>query len=373
MTLITSRIPRNISLLTLLTSLTLPLAHADMVSPTPPSAPIINSSVHAKNEVTQNTLIKGVYQVEYSAKRHLLYAAVAGDRTNANDHGMLLAIDPVTLNITAHLPTQARPFGLALNDTRGRLYTSDTLNASISMFDLEHDGRLIGSVRLSEKASGDSKYPFRPREIRLDATHHRLYVSALAEQGRIYVLDSRTLDTVKVFDNVGKKPTGLALDTHRQRLFLSNGDGDIQILSTDDGRQLGRLNVGTLPLNLLFDAKTQRLYATDYKGAAVVSIDVRDSTQPRIAQRLATEKGPVALLALPTHHLLAVTEHDAGSVALFDLRTGQLVKRIVLGDQPNSLAAMTAQSTLFVSVKQPRARDLSTPGPDRIVRIEMTK
>lgn len=361
-----SRVSHRIGLFILLTGLALPFAKADTI------APSAVSSVSAAG-TTQNTLTRGVYQVEYSAKRHKLYAAVAGDRTDANDHGMLLTIDPATLNITARLPTQARPFGLALDDKRGRLYTSDTLDASISMFDLQHEGRLMASVRLSEKANEDSKYPFRPREIRLDSTHHRLYVSALAEEGRIYVLDSRTLDTVNIFDNVGKKPTGLALDTAQQRLFLSNGDGEIQILSTNDGHLLSRLKVGTLPLNLLFDARTQRLYATDYKDSAVISINVQDSTQPRIVQRIPTEKGPVALLALPHHHLLAVTEHDAGNVALFDLRNGRLVKRIALGDQPNSLAAAPEQSLLFISAKQPRAKDLSTPGPDRIVRVEMAK
>ena len=369
MNALNSRLARRIGVLSLVTGLTLPLAHAD----TTPVTPAAVQTAATDSRITQNVLTKGVYQVEYSAKRHMLYAAVAGDRTDTNDHGSLLVIDPTTLKISARIATDVRPFGLALDDTLGRLYTSDTLDASISMFDLQHNGRLMKSVRLSEKSDTDGKYPYRPREIRLDAAHHRLYISALAEQGRIYVLDSRTLETLNVFDNVGKKPTGLAIDAAKQRLFLSNGDGDVQVLSMQDGRLLGHLNVGTLPLNLLYDGATQHLYATDYKGQAIVSIDVKDSTQPRLEQRIATEKGPVALLAVPQRHAIAVTEHDAGNVALFDTRNGQLIERFTLGNQPNSLAAVSGKPTLFVSVKQPRAKDLSTPGPDSIVRIDVSK
>lgn len=356
----------SVSMFALLAGLMLPLAHADSVLPAPSS-----QTATAADHITQNALAKGIYQIEYSAKQHLLYAAVAGDRTDANDHGSLLIIDPATLNINARISTQARPFGLALDDDLGHLYTSDTLDASISMFDTKHRGQLLKSVQLSEKNHGDGKYPFRPREIRLDAAHQRLYVSALAEQGRIYVLDSRTLETLDVFDNVGKKPTGLALDAARQRLFLSNGDGDVQILSVQNGHQLGRIHVGTLPLNLLYDAVEQRLFATDVKEHTVISINVRDSAHPKVDQRIATEAGPVALLAIPSRHALVVTEHDAGSVALFDSHSGQLIKRFALGEQPNSLALVPGQPTLFVSVKQPRAKDLSTPSPDKIVRIDV--
>ena len=363
----TPRLARGFAILSVLTGLTLPVTvHANA-----PSAAATATAQPSTEHLTRNALVKGIYQLEYSPKRHMLYAAVAGDRTDAKDQGTLLAIDPNTLHITARMPTQARPFGLALDDDLGRLYTSDTLEASISMFDLQHGGRLMTSTRLSEKTGDDGKYPYRPREIRLDAAHHRLYVSALAEQGRIYVLDSRTLSTISVFDNVGKKPTGLALDTDHQRFFLSNGDGDVQIRATDDGRLLGHVNVGTLPLNLLYDAASQRVYATDYKGEAVVSIDVHDSALPRIEQRIATAKGPVALLALPSQQALVVTEHDAGTVAVFDLQSGQLRQRVTLEDQPNSLAAVAGQPSVFVSVKQARAKDLSTPGPDSVVRIDL--
>lgn len=350
-------------------SLTLP----SLSFATPSDTPVTPPAGALPSTVKQHALAKGLYQLEYSPHHHRLYAAVAGDRTDPNDHGALLAIDPDTLQITARYPTQARPFGLALDDNAGRLYTSDTLEGSISLFDLNHDGHLIKSVRLAEKAPGEEKYPFRPREIRLDIAHHRLYVSALAEQGRIYVLDSRTLDTVSIFNNVGKKPTGLAIDSKGQRLFLSNGDGEIQILSAQDGQLLGREKVGILPLNLLYDEASQRLYATDYKAHHLTIIDVKDSVRPQVIQQIPTGQGPVSLLALSDHQTLAVTEHDAGSIGIFDLRTGQRQGEIPLGYQPNSLAIVPGHQTLFVSVKQPRNKDLSTEGLDSIARIDLSR
>ena len=104
----------------------------------------------------------------------------------------------------------------------------------------------------------------------------------------------------------------------------------------------------------------------------MIDINVKDSANPTVVQRITTDSGPVALLGLPGRRALAVTEHDAGIVGLFDPRTGQRLGRFSLGDQPNSIAVIPGANALFISIKQPRAKDFSTPGLDSVARIDVT-
>lgn len=334
------------------------MAASPHVNQAPPTAAI--------HEVT---LDKGVYEVAYSTRLHQLLVAVSGDRAQAEDRGYITVLNPDTLEIQARYPTQARPFGLALDDEQGELYTTNTVDATVSKYDLTHHGQHLGTVRLAEKTSDMARYPYRPREARLDTANHRLYVTGLADNGCLYVIDTQTMTLIHTIEHLGLRPSALAIDTTHRRLFVSNAQGEVIIISMDTLSEETRIPIGGLPLNMIYDSAQQRLYAADYQNHDIKIIDVRPGTPFKVQHQLTTADGPLSLAIDPARHKLHVTERLNGTVSTFDLEHLTLVERVALPPYPNSLAIDNRTGTRFVTIKQERSKDKTKDRAESVGRL----
>lgn len=317
----------------------------------------------------QTTLDKGVYEVAYSPQRRQVLVAVSGDRTQEADRGYIAVLNPDTLAVDARYPTAFRPFGLALDDSAGMLYTTNTVDSTVSKYDIAHGGRLIDTLRLSDKAPDDLRYPYRPREARLDHQRHRLYVTGLAEDGRLYVIDTRTMKLVSTINHMGPRPSALDYDADHHRIFVGNAQGEVVVISADTLKEEARFAVGGLPLNLVYDSARQTLYVADYQQNVVHVVEARSGQPYKTVSQLVTEKGPLALMIDPRHDTLTVTERLNGSVSTFDLKTQALIKRDAVSSFPNSLALDPVHGVRFVTIKQERTKDKAKDRPEAVGRL----
>lgn len=329
----------------------------------PPPNEQSNTAVH------QVTLDKGLYELVYSSRLNQVLVAVSGDRTQPEDHGYIAALTPDTLETQARYPTQARPFGLALDDEHGWLYTTNTIDATVSKYDIRHQGQHLSTLRLADKTPDMPRYPYRPREARIDTAQHRLYVTGLAEDGRLYVINTDTMALLHTVEHLGLRPSALAIDTAQHRLFVGNAAGEVIVLSTKTLKEEMRLPIGGLPLNMTYDAARQRLYAADYEQHTIKVIDARPNKPLTLSHHLTTADGPLSLAIDSTGHTLYVTERLNGSIAAFDLDRLTLLHRVLLPPFPNSLAIDSRSNAPLVTIKQERSKDKTQDQPEAVGRL----
>lgn len=333
----------------------------------------------AQPHIQRQQIGNGVYEVAYSARHHELYVAQAGDFKAPSPQGHIQVLDPDTLKIKRTLTLPLPAFSLALDDTRDRLYVGHTLDAAVSIIDtrsgIEDNARLLNTITLATKAPTDKYFPLHPRELHLSDNGDRLYVSAVAGDGKVFVIDTQQQMLEHTIDHMGKWTSGLALDDAHNRLFVSNADGHVMEVSTQTFANRATFDAGIHPVNIAYDSTTQRLYAADSKGHRVLVLDANaqhPAGQYPVIATLEGLQGPLALLIDPSRKRLYVTDRDGGQLNVYALSDQQATAPIAqypLKVFPNSLANDPRSGALFISIKQKTNKDTKPQGTEDVVRI----
>lgn len=338
------------------------------------AAPATTSGV-----IQRHALGQGLYEVAFSQRHHELYVAQAGNFKDTQAKGHIQVLDPETLTLKRTITLPLRAFSLALDDAQDRLYVGHTLDAAVSILDMrpeiKDDVRTLATITVATKAPTDKYFPVHPRELRLSDDGRRLYVSAVAGDGKVYVIDTQQQKLEHTIEHMGKWTSGLALDDDHQRLFVSNADGHVIELSTQTFAPRATFEAGVHPVNIAYDCTTQRLYAADSKGHRVQVMDVNTTHSagryPTIAS-LDQVKGPLALLIDATQQRLYVTDRDGGQLnvyALSDQQSASPIARYPMEVFPNSLVKDPQSGALFITIKQKLHDDMTLNGQEDIARI----
>lgn len=330
-------------------------------------------AVTATPTVQRQAFTQGAYELAYSARQNAVYAVFSGGFGATAVPSKVLKLDPGTLAVQAEIALERKGFGVALDDAAGRLYVGNTVDTSVTVVDLV-SGKAVGLVQLMQKvrmADGKERYSHDLRELVVDAANHRLYVTGHSFEGSVlFVVDTRTLKVVKTIPGLGKtKAPGLVLDAAGSRVFTSNLFGEILVIDTDKLEVTRRIQTEIeQPMNLVYDAPSKRLFATDqglsmirsmqekgqagfrsaHPGNRVAVVDVDSG---KLVHSIATGAGPLALLLDASRKRLYVTERSAGTVSAYDSETYQRLGTAAVPTLPNSLALDARSNTLFVSIK----------------------
>lgn len=357
-------------------------APARAATPAEPAGPLLLDTERHR------VLAPGLYEIVYSARRHAVYTASAGHRQDPSSPSEILRLDPDTLAVQARIPLSEKGFGLALDDEADRLYVGHSLAPAVSVIDTRSDTRLA-TVRLAREtrdAKGELRYPHHLRQLMLDRDRHRLYAPGLwFDDSALYVLDTRRLALERVIPGLGFVAAGIALDAPGNRLFVSNMAGQIHVFDTGTLARLRTMEIeADQPLNLVYDAATRRLLATDQglpfiqsmaasmlpdfkskgPGNRVIALDPDTG---RLLASQPTDEGPIALLLDAPRQRLFVTHRAGSSVTVFDSRSGRRLDTIPLRGHPNSLAYDHAGATLYITLTAAE----NAPGETResVVRV----
>lgn len=338
----------------------------------------------------QKPVAQGLYEIVHSARQGAVFVASAGGRGEGGPPAQILKLDPNSLEPLARIALPGKGFGLALDDAADRLYITDATDASVTVVDTA-TGAVTGQVRLAEKTTDDegrAGFPFHCRELALDTIAGRLYAPCHSMQDSVLcVIDTARLEVETRLTGFGFVATGIATDPSRQRLFISNAEGQVITVATDLP-QITRTvaTPGDQLMNIALDPVGGRIFATDQgheffetlwtrhlpgysrKGSGNQLL-VLDAASGAAIRRIPTGPGPLAVLYDPRRQLICVTERSGAAVSLFDSESYALKDRITLEGHPNSLALDDRSGILYVTAK---LGDTGTAGaPDLVARIAL--
>lgn len=296
---------------------------------------VVDLSNKDKFEVTKAEIGERAYQSALSADGKLYVSTARGP----NEESRLLRLDADTLEFEAEaeLPKSAAEkdglidvFGIAVDNAGGKVWTTNTLNETVTVYDTE----TLKPVKVFEEGSVQH-----PREVVIDEKAKRAYVSA-ALSGNVEVYDTEKLEHIETISfeaNRGRDLFGtmaLVLDAEGEKLYSVSRDtpyvGWIDLASGESTTvKVPAISGGS---GLARDPETGRLFVASQETNNVVVLD-KDG---KVLSDTYVGAGAVSVVWDPaTGHAYAATR-AGGTIAVLDA-DGKLVANLAADETPNHL------------------------------------
>ena len=319
-------------------------------------------------EDLNQALGKGVYELAVSPKDNALFVATA--QNSSGDGGTVFRLDPATLAVQQSINTELKSFGAAINPQTNVLYIGNTVNGSVTAIDAS-SGKVLNTLVLDSRKRSETVRPLQPRQVAVDAKTNRVYITGLGPQSVVWVVDGSTLKLVSTIPNTGKMGTGLAVDSDAQKVYVTNGDGELVTINARTNAIEKKQKIDGdkehFFLNIALDTRGQRAFLTDSKQAQVLVVDLRNQ---QVIQRIDVPES-LAVLFNGERDELYVTHRKAGEVSIIDASSYKVKRTVKTPALPNSLALSADGKVLYVSVKQPGSRKAPPKNPDSVMRIAL--
>ncbi|RZK05581.1 MAG: YncE family protein [Pantoea sp.] len=311
---------------------------------------------------------KGVYELAVSPKDNALFVATA--QNSSGDGGTVFRLDPATLAVQQSINTELKSFGAAINPQTNVLYIGNTVNGSVTAIDAS-SGKVLNTLVLDSRKRSETVRPLQPRQVAVDAKTNRVYITGLGPQSVVWVVDGSTLKLVSTIPNTGKMGTGLAVDSDAQKVYVTNGDGELVTINARTNAIEKKQKIDGdkehFFLNIALDTRGQRAFLTDSKQAQVLVVDLRNQ---QVIQRIDVPES-LAVLFNGERDELYVTHRKAGEVSIIDASSYKVKRTVKTPALPNSLALSADGKVLYVSLKQPGSRKAPPKNPDSVMRIAL--
>jgi YVTN family beta-propeller protein len=319
-------------------------------------------------EDLNQALGKGVYELAVSPKDNALFVATA--QNSSGNGGTVFRLDPATLAVQQSINTELKSFGAAINPQTNVLYIGNTVNGSVTAIDAS-SGKVLNTLVLDSRKRSETVRPLQPRQVAVDAKTNRVYITGLGPQSVVWVVDGSTLKLVSTIPNTGKMGTGLAVDSDAQKVYVTNGDGELVTINARTNAIEKKQKIDGdkehFFLNIALDTRGQRAFLTDSKQAQVLVIDLRNQ---QVIQRIDVPES-LAVLFNGDRDELYVTHRKTGEVSIIDASSYKVKRTVKTPALPNSLALSADGKVLYVSVKQPGSRKAPPKNPDSVMRIAL--
>ncbi|WNU99108.1 hypothetical protein RS584_15520 [Enterobacter sp. DTU_2021_1002640_1_SI_PRY_ASU_LCPMC_013] len=286
------------------------------------------------------------YQSAVSADGTLFVTSARGPK----DGSRLLRLNAGTLAVEAEaeLPKdrkgeQIGVFGVGVDNVHDHVWTTNTLAETVTVY----DAKTLSVVKVFSEGS-----VAHPRDVIIDESHNRAYVSA-ALTGFVEVYDTNTLEHVGQLEFLVERgktlfnSTDLALDSTGGKLYGVSRDtpwvGWIDL-------KTGKSTTVKVPeargaTDIARDPETGRLYVASQETNNVVVLDASGKV---LADTYIGAGGVSVVWDAVTSQVFAATR-AGGTVAVLD-RDGKLVANIPVDDTPNHLAVATDGAVYLVSM-----------------------
>lgn len=288
----------------------------------------------------------GLYEISSSTADGSIWVAAVG---SGNAEGArLVALDPITLEERRFIDMDDAPgFGVAINNRTQTLYTSNTRVGNMSAVDLQ-----TGEITLIER-DGVEGVPHLYRVV-VDEANNRVYATAADTPGNIWVVNGATNTLERVIENVGARPTGLALDAAGNRLYASNiDDNEIAVIDLTTYEVINKIPTqGERSTQLAFDPATKRLFVGNQGTNDISVIDVQTAS---VVRKVPTGGQPVGVAFHPQTNQIYVAARADGVLTVIDGTTYEQVASIEIGTFPNTIHIDSTSGKVYVTNKARRA------------------
>jgi YVTN family beta-propeller protein len=257
----------------------------------------------------------------------------AGRRLFVTRQDHVDVIDTATGRRSAAIADTLGVHGIALAPDQRRGYSSNGGAASVTMFDLEtlrtlKTGKVSGTNpdaivyepvgrhvftfnggsanatvldALTLDVIATIALPDKPEFAVVDGTG-RVYVNIESAAGQLVVIDAKALAVVATWQLPGcARPTGLAFDPARLRLFSVCAAGTLVVTDARSGRQVQTLPIGEHPDAAAFDQGLGLVFSSNGDGTLTI-IHADDPDHYRVAATLMTQKSARTMALDPVSH-----------------------------------------------------------------------
>jgi DNA-binding beta-propeller fold protein YncE len=158
--------------------------------------------------------------------------------------------------------------------------------------------------------------PGRPRWAVYDAAHDRFLVN-VRDPAVVAVVDAETSRVVDTWSVSSPGPHGLDLDGAGGRVFVACDRRDLIGLSTNDGRELGSVEIAGEPDAIWFDGAADSVYVA--VGSPGV-VQVVDTSRMAVLETVVTEEGAKTTALDTQRRVLYVFKPKSCSLAAYRLQ-----------------------------------------------------
>ena len=197
--------------------------------------------------------------------------------------------------------TGQNPDAILYDPFTQRVFTFNGRSANSTVIDAK-EYKVIGTIELSGKP-----------EFPQSDGKGKVYVN-IEDQSNITLINARTLKVENVWPIApGEEPTGLALDDANHRLFSVCGNQLMTILSTETGKIISTVRIGSGCDGIAFDPVNKRIFSSNGEGTMTV-VQQDDADNYHVVENLTTQPGARTItLDKNSHHLyLSVAEREEG-------------------------------------------------------------
>ena len=227
--------------------------------------------------------------------------------------GDLRLLDMATRHLRKTIPLSEDADNVRYDEVARRLYVAHG-NGAISAIDAA-SGRVLGEVRLGGH----------PESFQLERAGTRIFVN-VPNAKHVAVIDRREMKVVAAWPITGAESNyPMALDEEGHRLFVGcRRPARVLVFDTGSGRQFGTFDISGDTDDLFYDAARKRLYISCGDGFLDVFQQQDRGRFTRIAQ-VATAAGARTSLFVPEQHrLYLAVPHRGGQKA--EIRVFELLK-----------------------------------------------
>lgn len=160
-------------------------------------------------------------------------------------------------------------------------------------------------------------------------------VVAHSEVGVVTLVDGATLRVVDVLRGFGEPRYAAAAQNGRYAYLTDSGTGEVVVLDVLAARVVGRVDVGGPARHIALDPSGRRVWtALGMKAEHVAIVDVQDPSRPALVRRFRPPWLAHDVGFAPRGDRIWVTSGSARELALYDRRTGRLLRRLRAGAPP---------------------------------------
>ncbi|WP_457808520.1 YncE family protein [Kushneria sp. EE4] len=314
-----------------------------------------NGSTQAQSgvHIAKNVQLGGsLYELVFDPDTRQVLVADAGGR-DESAQSYLYRLDASTLEVVERIALTEQIHGLALDQQRDVLYMVNTRGGTLTALDAKSGETLKTLTLVDDAAREGDKRPPQPRLAAVDEKRNLIYVTGVADEGVVWVVNGEDMTLADTFENVGAQPAGLALDHEHQRIFVTLlGENRVAAIDTDSGEVARTYDLSVEgAINIVFDSRHQRLLVTGQKSG---ELEVLDAQSGESLHRVSTGDGALDIGLDDAAGRIYVTNRGAGTVSVLDAESLEVVATLETGPHPNSIAIDPDSHDVFVTNRASR-------------------
>lgn len=318
------------------------------------------------DNLIQRELEEGVQKMVYLAATNALYIASA-QASETISGGMIHRLDATTLQSRGAGHFDLKNVGLIGEPDGSTLYATNAFDGAITAID-PANGRVLKRLILNEKDQNGQ--PCHPYEILLH--EGLLYVGDAGDSGVIWVVQAKTLKLKARITAAGNAIAGLLFSPVSDRIYATNGSGEILVINPRNHRIEQRLTAGNGQadpfLHMAEDPATGRLFVTARSRTG--QVQVFDERSGQVIQSLVPGDS-WSIKFNGKRNEIYISQRASKKVLQLDGTTYEIKNSWSFEEHPENLLVTPDGQTLFVTLKQERSEDNSGRAQDGVARINL--